>query len=281
MKIHAYKVVGAHENTRPFEQSLEECAALSLPDRLHNQGSVRLRLEDFSRRASLIEMNFVSFRLGSAPVRVAEDRPAAEIDIDEDEFFGEETACLYDPASRYLIVQYNHYGPRIGGIRDAMQYTLDSEQHGYEFVPKLHPTSEDRIRYFKTVSRVEVAFAIPDLTPDCGDLSVGESIELAKAHGAQRLDIVLASRSGLVIGPINDWLLKLRRLAGHNDSSIEKVKVVASDEEDGPRETIDLLADRLCKDWTLPRTGRRVSLETRLQALRAAHQEWQQAQWLT
>lgn len=101
MKIFAYKVVPDHEDTRPFEETLAECAARPLPERLTDHGSVRLRLEDFRRRNRLVEMNFVSLRLGSAPVRVAEDRPAAEITIDDDEFFGEETACLYDPASAF------------------------------------------------------------------------------------------------------------------------------------------------------------------------------------
>ena len=104
---------------------------------------------------------------------------------------------------------------------------------------------------------------------------MGESIDLAKTFGAQRLDIALGSRSGLVIGPIHDWLASLRRLGGHDDAAIHKLTVRASEEDDGPRETIDLLADRLVKDWPLPPTGRRVPLETRLQALRQTHREWQ------
>jgi hypothetical protein len=250
-----------------------------LPERLTDHGSVRLRLEDFRRRNRLLEMNFVSLRLGSAPVRVAEDRPAAEITIDDDEFFGEETACLYDPASRYLVIQYNHYGPRSSSIRETLRYGENGVRHGYEFVPKLHPTSEARIRSLALVSRVEVAFAIPDLGNGGKDLSVGESIDLARAHGAQRLDIVLSSRTGLVIGPITNWLVKLRRLGGQEDAAIQKLTVRASEDEEGPRETIDLLADRLCKDWPLPPTGRRVPWETRMQVLRQAHQEWCQKEF--
>jgi hypothetical protein len=274
MKIFAYKVLLDHENTKPFEQSLAECATKPLPERLTDHGTVRLRLEDFKRRNGLFELNFVSLRLGSAPVRVAEDRPAAEITINDDEYFGEETACLYDPATRYLVIQYNHYGPRISGIREALRYGENGVRHGYEFVPKLHPTSEARIRSLTLISRVEVSFAIPDLGNAGNDLSVGESIDLARAHGAQRLDFVLGSRTGLVIGPINEWLVQLRRLGGHEDAAIRKLTVRASEDEDGPRETIDLLADRLCKDWPLPPTGRRVPWETRMQVLRQAHQEW-------
>jgi hypothetical protein len=274
MKIYAYKVLLNHDATKPFEERLAECAAKPLPERLTDHGTTKLRLEDFQRRNGLLELNFVSLRLGSVPVRVAEDRPAAEITISDDEFFGEETACLYDPTSRYLVIQYNHYGPRISGIRETLRYGENGVRHGYEFVPKLHPTSEARIRGLGLVSRVEISFAIPDLGHSGDDLSVGEAIELARAHGAQRLDMVLGSRTGLVIGSITDWLVKLRMLGGHEDAAISKLIVRASEEEDGPRETIDLLADRLCKDCPLPLTGRRVPLETRLHALRQAHHEW-------
>jgi hypothetical protein len=142
MKIYAYKVLNEHPDTKPFEQALKDYADKPLPERLIDHGSVRLRLEDYRSRNGLLELNFVSMRLGSAPVRVAEDRPVAEINLEEDEFFGEETACLYDPASRYLLIQYNHYGPRISGIRETLRYGENGIRHGYEFVPKLHPTSE-------------------------------------------------------------------------------------------------------------------------------------------
>ena len=274
MKIYAYKVLMDHPDTKPLEQALADCAAKKLPERLVDHGSVRLRLEDCRPRNGLLEMNFVSLRLGSAPVRVAEDRPAAEIRIAKDEFFGEETACLYDPGSGYLLVQYNHYGPRISGIRETLRYGEKGIRHGYEFVPKLHPTSEARIRSLTLVSRVEVSFSIPNLSQVGKRLSVGESIDLAQAFGAQRLDIVLGSRTGLVIGPIHEWLVQLLRLGGHKDAAIHKLTVRASEEDDGPRETIDLLADRLVRDWPLPPTGRRVPLETRLQALRQTHREW-------
>jgi hypothetical protein len=281
MKIYTYKVVPDHDDTKPFEQTLEECARKSLPERLHDQGGVKLRLEELQRRNGLLELNFVSLREGSAPVRVAEDRPAAEITIGDDEYFGEETACLYDPGRRYLVTQYNHYGPRVGSIRESLRYGEDGVRHGYEFVPKLHPTSEARIRSLALVSRVEVSFAIPDLANAGDDLSVAESIDLARAQGAQRLEIVLGSRTGLRIGPITDWLLRLRRLGGHEDAAIQKLTVRACEEADGPRETIDLLADRLCRDLPLPPTRRRVPLETRMRALRQAHQDWCDANQLT
>jgi hypothetical protein len=278
MKIHAYKVVPLHEDTQPFEKALADLAQQQLPERLYRQRGLKLRLEDHGKREGLVELNFVTFRMGSAPVRVADDRPVAEIAIAEDESFGEETACLYNPATRFLLMQYNHYGPRASAIRESMAYEEDGVAHGYDFAPKLSPASEQRIRNLGVVSRVEVTFSIPDLVNAPAHLSVDSAIDLARANGAQRLEVAIASRGGLLIGPITDWLAKLHRLSGREDSAIQKLAVRASEGEDGPRETIDLLADRLCRDWPLPqRAGRRQPLEARLAALRLTHQEWQAA----
>jgi hypothetical protein len=281
MKIFAYKVVAEHDDTQPFAERLRDEASKTLVDRLYRRQGRQLRLENHRENSGLVELNFVSFRLGNAPVRVAERRLAEEIRIRNDEYFGEETACLFDPATNYLVVQYNHYGPRVSGIRDVLTYTEDGVTHHYDMAPKLSRDSEERIRRLGMVTRVEVAFAVPDLGKHANELSVAESIELAKAHGAERMEIVLGNRKGLSMGPITDWMLKVQRLFGGDDKAVERFTVRGSDDEDGPRETIDLLADRLCKDWDLPPTGRRVSLDTRINALRAVHEDWLNQKLLT
>jgi hypothetical protein len=274
MKIFAYKVVPEHDDTQPLAERLRLEASKDLVERLYSRQGRQVRLENHREAHGLVELNFVAFRLGNAPVRVAESRPASEIPIADDEFFGEETACLFDPSSGYLVTQYNHYGPRVSSIRDALAYSADGISHGYDLAPKLSVASEERIRRLGVVSRVEVAFAVPRLGERARDLSVAESIDLAQAHGAERMEIVLGNRRGLMMGPLTDWMLNVQRLVGRDDSALQRFTVRGSDEEDGPRETIDLLADRLCKDWPLPPTGRRVPLETRMQALRVVHQEW-------
>jgi hypothetical protein len=281
MKIFAYKVVPAHDDTKPFAERLKEEAAKELVERLFSRQGRQLRLENHRVYKGLVELNFVGFRLANAPVRVAETREAAEIRIAKDEYFGEETACLYDPTTGYLVVQYNHYGPRVSSIREALSYRDGSVNHGYEMAPKLSRASEERIRRLGMVSRVEVAFAVPHLGERARDLSVAQSIKLAQANGAERMEIVLGNRKGLSLGPITDWMLTVQRLFARDDSALERFTVRGSDDEDGPRETIDLLADRLCEERSLPATGRRVPLDTRIEALRDVHQGWVKDNLLT
>lgn len=275
MKIHAYKVVAGSVDTQPLEQRLAERDAQSLGERLYNQNGVKLRLENHQQRDGLVELNFVSFRLSTAPVRLAEDRPLAEIKIDDDESFGEETACLYHPPSRFMLIQYNHYGPRSGAIRDYLSYREAGKAHNYTFAAKLSASSEQRIRNLGVVSRVDVAIAIPDLPDDAKYLSVDSAINLARANGAQRLELALASRQGLVIRSTMDWLLGIYSHFSQGD--IQKLTVRGSEGEDSPRETIDLLSDRLCLDLPIAHpAGRRLPLELRLEALHQAFTQWSQ-----
>lgn len=275
MKIHAYKVVADRDDSRPLEQRLAERDGQPLAERLYSQSGLKLRLENHQRRNGLVELNFVSFRLTTAPVRLAEDRPLAEIDIGDDESFGEETACLYDPASHIMLVQYNHYGPRSSAIRDYLAYREAGVHHRYTFAAKLSPASEQRIRNLGVVSRVDVAIAIPNLPEDARHLSVDSAINLARANGAQRLELALVSRQGLVIRSTMDWLLGVYR--HFSQGEIQKLTVRGSEGDDSPRETIDLLADRLCLDLPIAhRAGRRLPLERRLQALHQAFAQWSQ-----
>ena len=72
-----------------------------------------------------------------------------------------------------------------------------------------------------------------------------------------------------------DWLLGIYSHFSQGD--IQKLTVRGSEGEDSPRETIDLLSDRLCMDLPIThRAGRRLPLERRLEALHQAFTHWSQ-----
>ena len=89
---------------------------------------------------------------------------------------------------------------------------------------------------------------MPRLKDKAKHLSVAESIDLAATYGAERMDFVLVNRKGLALGPLTDWMVSIQRLFGNDDQSLQRFTARGSDDQDGPRETIDLLADRLCDE---------------------------------
>lgn len=85
---------------------------------------------------------------------------------------------------------------------------------------------------------------------------------------------LLSLRDGLLVRH-RDWILNLKRMIGSAEQSIPCLTLRGSQGEDGPRETIDLPSERLSEGWLLPLTGRCLSLKTRREGLRHAHQKGQ------
>jgi hypothetical protein len=276
MKVYAFKVVPDEESTHPPEIAFEHFAKNPLSGRMRELSHSRIRLEDFKKKGSHLFLNFVLFRTGSGPAIVSDSNPIAEIEIEDDEFFGEDTACLYDPKTRYLLIQYNHHGPKASTIEEYLTYSEDERIYSYQLVPKLSPASEARIMGLHLVSKLEVSFAVPDLSnvKDSSSLSVGAAIKLGQQQGAQTMMLSLGNRSGLAASAVKELAISLLRAAS-GDSGVKRLSVRAQVDKDSPRETIDLVAERLSAEVEIPLgSGRRYSLDERWSHLAQIHKTW-------
>lgn len=207
----------------------------------------------------------------------------SEIAIKDDESFGEDTACLYDPQTKYILIQYNHHGPKASAIQDYLTFAEGELTHRYTLAPKLSQASEERIRGLRLVSKLEVAFAVPELINEnmASSVSVGGALDLARKNGADTLELVLGNRRGLIDGAIKELVVDLFRISP-GDPGIKKLTLRAQSAEDAPRETIDLIAERLCSEVDIPLgLGRRYSLADRWDQLAIVRQSWIEAGFLT
>jgi hypothetical protein len=282
MKIYAYKVKPEDDSTKPLEQAFEFYDKWPLDQRMRDLPGSRVRLENLKKKGGIYYANFVIFRGGSGPVIVSEHRPMSEIAIKDDESFGEDTACLYDPQAKYILIQYNHHGPKASAIQDYMTFVEGELTHRYTLAPKLSQASEERIRGLRLVSKLEVAFAVPELINEnmASSVSVGGALDLARKNGADTLELVLGNRRGLIDGAIKDLVVDLFRISP-GDPGIKKLTLRAQSAEDVPRETIDLIAERLCSEVDIPLgLGRRYSLADRWDQLAIVRQSWIEAGFL-
>ncbi|WP_157776548.1 DUF6731 family protein [Nitratireductor aquibiodomus] len=121
MKIHAYEA--AQKGPRTLEELLRCIHRQPLENRFY-LGEEGIRLEDVVERDGLWFADFVAPRGGHGPGKMKRSRPLEGIQLQEDERFGEDTGMVYDPATRYAAVQYNHFGPRIKAIENYL-YAAD------------------------------------------------------------------------------------------------------------------------------------------------------------
>jgi len=112
-------------------------------------------------------------------------------------------------------------------------------------------------------------------------VSVGSALDLARKNGADTLGLVLGNRRGLIDGAIKDLVVDLFRISP-GDQGIKKLTLRAQQGDDSPRETIDLIAERLCSEVDIPLgLGRRYSLADRWNQLAIVRQSWIEAGFLT
>jgi hypothetical protein len=135
MKIYAFR---AHQRgPRTFEQVLAAVQRMPLEGRSF-LGEAEMRLELAEERHGVWFADFAAPRRGHGPGRMGRQNPLEEIELAEGFKFGEDTGIAYDPATRYLAVQYNHYGPRAGGIQQYLA-SADLQLGGIPAAPKGTP----------------------------------------------------------------------------------------------------------------------------------------------
>lgn len=99
------------DGNRTFEDVLR--AAADLPDneqRAFTVGGAAMRLHRFSSGPNRREGEMMRIRLDEVPVRANLAGAATVFDFDDDEGVGEETAFLYHPGARVLVMQRNRFG---------------------------------------------------------------------------------------------------------------------------------------------------------------------------
>ena len=143
MKIFAYRVV--QKGPRALATVIDRLHNLPIQDRFFGSGSIRL--EQKAMRDGFLLMDFAKARGGHGPGRMSRTQALQDISLRDVEEFGEDTGMAFDPRTNYVVIQYNHYGPRersvedylyafdlsLGGLRPAQNDELDEDRCGFEF----------------------------------------------------------------------------------------------------------------------------------------------------
>jgi hypothetical protein len=106
------------EGERSFENLLRTIAAIPLEERTIEVSDSPVRLEDIDlaqARGGLIGGDMERVQMGNFPTRSKLRERSAELEFDDDEGLGHQTAFLYDARNRVLALQGNLTG--VGGTR--------------------------------------------------------------------------------------------------------------------------------------------------------------------
>jgi hypothetical protein len=281
LKIHLFRVEPS-EGSDPLEDLLKRMQKDSLAKRVKRCNLVDYRLENCNppkSKGGIWELNFVRMRDGHGPGKVSKTEALSGFDLAENEYFGEDTAVLYDASTGYAIVQYNHWGVRVSGLEAYFSQYRDDVTNLYTLKPKLDLTAERRYQNQNITRRIEIGI---DLTKmQNADLKARRSLtqmaEIGNEIGADRLYMTLTIGSRDRRSRLKDSAKKLVDAvrAKLDGEAIVKLTAYGAERPDQPFEAVDLLEEKL-EHLEEVQVGldRRISFENRIKALRRAKSKW-------
>lgn len=283
MKIHAYNV--SAQGAATLDTLFTQVQGYTLEQRLRSISGSEIRVEAAEQRNNLWFVDFGGIR-PDGPGRASAATPIEDFDLDDTEGFAHETAALYDPASSFIVMQYNHFGPRSGRIQAYLSMlaremgnggpSTHPEGDGFAFFPVLKPSAADRLNSMGIVKNVEFSFYVPGVLANDGGQrqALGALLNNPLIGSADRVRIQLAAsrdRAGSLA--VNHVRQVVSDLLGVRDELFD-LSVMAKETEESPTEPVDLVEARLEADIPVQRIGRRYGRDERWQVLQQAFATW-------
>lgn len=193
-------------------------------------------------------LNFVKKR-SIGPGRVAARVPVSDIGLNVDEQFGEETAALYLPSQRWLLILHNQYG--VGPSRMAEYFNAldpgNAERHfDYRVAPCIDRQAMQRMEQMHNFTSVEVVASVGAF--ENSGVDVGESVqEAAQAAQAMRLSLRLEANEVYQKGNSLNFAAMRRLIASllGRGEEVRKLSVKGAENADATDQVVDLIEHKI------------------------------------
>ncbi|TFW01523.1 hypothetical protein E4K72_14190 [Oxalobacteraceae bacterium OM1] len=293
MSVHLFRVFELN-NAPPLENLFPRIQADALPERLRTVANYQMRLEHIAppntdgNRTRFWFLDFTKLRFEHGPGKVGTTTPIEGFALNDDEGFGEETAALYDPQTKYMIVQYNHHGVRAASIQEYFStYFLDPNQvSAYQLRIQLDGTADARLAHKRVLTKLQFKVAPPQITAAHRNANVGLSraLDFNDRFDGANLEVVIQAEKGgaLNFQSATSLINKLKELVAVGEAGgeriVSKFEVVGKDDPVSRNDAINMLAPKLesVVDQLQLGLDRRFTLESRWRSLARARNGWTQ-----
>lgn len=278
IKFDFYEVVmpeKENEQSISFESIIEQISQLSLDDENRNC-EIRgfpIRLQCTSTFNQLWEGELIKIRMNELPIKASLTGVLQPIILKDDEGLGEETAFLYDPKTKTLVIQSNKFGVSASVLSKFFQEKsrLDEE---IILLPILQGDVMERLGRMTSFQRLDISVSgINNISAIQSDnYGVSKAIDLANIFSAPVVNLTLSMghyKGSLNLENVMQSVKKLLNLSQQNEGQIRKLQVSGDSEIDG-KDILDLLLYRIQEEIEVEEINRRVPYEVRQAAIRSA-----------
>lgn len=265
-------------NIRDFEGDfstlLEQATALPDNDesRVVNISRVPFRLQSSVNVNGIWEGELVRIRMTDVPVVASLRGDLEQLELDDDEGIGEETAFLYHQQLRVLILQRNRLGVSAANLARYFSQLLNLEASIF-CDPILAGDAFQRLIEMRLIRKFELRVSGIDRMNIFHDnnLGVEEVIALQEKFCAPNISIELSvgnrRDTSLIADRIKQTARSFLGFSNDPDGQVRKIEISGKYEDDGPTEVIDLLEYWIREEVEIrPANSRFISYEERLSA---------------
>lgn len=194
MKIQKFRVARHSRNVPKLGDLLTQIEGDAIANRTRTINGVKFRLDNvvLDQATGLWLLNFVRNRTGHGPGRFHATQSIQGFTFASGESFGEDTAALYDPTTRYMYIQYNHIGVRHSAMA-AYLSMYSGHEPGYRIAPKLEHDAERRFQNQDVTRRIEIGFDLTKMSAAdrIQGNSLTEAAEIGQGYSADKLFLTL------------------------------------------------------------------------------------------
>lgn len=280
--IHLYKL-NVEEGSKPLEDILKMIVKSPLDDRERKLFSQPYRLEDACEptvKEPYWLIDFTKTRYEGGPGRASSATPVEGFAMAGGYGFAEETAALYDASAGYMVVQYNHHGPRAQAIGEYLSCYDPEQANNYELLLQLNPDAQTRLNNKKIFTRLKIRVAPSKISSAYREANISLVTALesqAKEFGGDVVTVeVSLDRQNNGSLKLKKWLEALISLANSEHEAVDVLTISGRDGVDYPIDPVDLIKERLrtvIKDMPLDDSLRYPQMD-RYKALKRAYNGW-------
>lgn len=276
MKILAVQI--QQQGNLTLTDLIAEIHALPLADRRFAGSD--LRLDEANLEGDLhTYADFAKARGGHGPGRMSRHAPLTEIDLGEDEFFGEDTGLVFDRPTGRAALQFNQFGPRLRAIEDYINIAarnLGHDQTSFSFGQCLKPDAYARLAQLGLYKEIDYKISVPgaDRAGLAAGRSVGEMLRAPLPGGVETINVTLAASTKRDSSLNPEGVMAIVNDLQRAGDAVKRA-VVKGRDVNGRRERIDLIEEFLSVEADLrPARGHRYARPDRWISLRNALNAW-------
>ncbi|MCI8520597.1 MAG: hypothetical protein HFE51_10500 [Clostridia bacterium] len=220
-----------------------------IEDKTFMYAGERARLDDIYKTENYWVLDFLRLRDSNLPKRAYENKQTEDMQLDDDEYMGEEAIAIYDPETNVLALQRNRNSLSVTGIE---KYLNDVWQHRDNNVIYLRPIlSEidlDAILKKTDKDYRKIRFKIADTDnlqeADYDNSPLGQILKGVGKYQGAFVDVTI-SMGHFRDKSLNDVAVNNTLNELVNNASTKKAEISIKEDADAPVEIIDLLSDKL------------------------------------